>query len=157
MCASVCFHHSLTLEQSQMLEVQQKRTVAVILGSEYKSYSQSLTLTSLPRLGCLREKACLKWAISAQGIPLHTDLFPLNPCQTETRYKKKFKEYSCTTTKFYKIAVPAMTRQLNKVKLSHLLSVPTVSVKETITRTFLPCSEAVTTNVAAVELAAMFV
>ena len=116
MFASVCFHHSLTLEQSQKLEMQQKRSLAVILGSEYKSYSHSLTLTSLPRLDSLREKACLKWAISAQGNPLHTDLFPLNPCQTETRNKKKFKEYRCITTKFYKSAVPAMTRQLNKVK-----------------------------------------
>ena len=132
MFASVCFHHSLTLEQSQKLELQQKRSLAVILGSEYQSYSHSLTLTFLPRLDFLREKACLKWAIAAQGNPLHTDLFPLNPCQIETRNKKKFMEYRCITTKFYKSAVPAMTRQLNKVMWSHLLFVPTVAVKDDV-------------------------
>ena len=113
MFASVCFHHYLTLEQSQKLEMQQKRSLAVILGSEYKSYSHSLTLTSLPRLDLLRSEACLKWARAAQLNPLLTDLFPLNTCQIQTRNKKTFDEYRCRTTKFYKSAVPAMTRQLN--------------------------------------------
>ena len=115
MFALVCFHHSLTLEQSQELEMQQKQSLAVILGSEYHSYSHALTLTSLPRLDFLRKEACLKWAIGAQRNPLHTDLFPLNTCQIETRAKKTFQEYRCNTTKFYKSAVPAMTRQLNQV------------------------------------------
>ena len=91
--------HSLTLEQSQKLEMQQKRSLAVILGSEYKSYSHSLTLTSLPRLDLLRSEACLKWARAAQLNPLHTDLFPLNTCQIQTRNKKTFDEYRCRTTK----------------------------------------------------------
>ena len=62
----VCFHHSLTLEQSQKLEMQQKQSLAVILGSEYHSYSHALTLTSLPRLDFLRKEACLKLAVSIQ-------------------------------------------------------------------------------------------
>ena len=130
MFASVCFHHSLTLEQSQKLEMQQKQSLAVILGSEYHSYSHALTLTSLPWLDFLRKEACLKWAIGAQRNPLHTDLFPLNTCQIETRAKKTFKEYRCTTTKFYKSAVPAMTRQLNRVLWSYLWLVPIVAVKD---------------------------
>ena len=114
MFASVCFHHSLTNEQSQQLETQQKRCLAVILGSEYHSYTHALDISSLPCLDKLREEATLKWALAAQRNLLHTNLFPQNLCQTETRAKKKFKEYHCRNTKYYKSAVPAMTRQLNK-------------------------------------------
>ena len=69
MFASVCFHHSLTLEQSQKLEMQQKRSFAVILGCEYKSYSHSLTLTSLPRLDLLRAQPSITrhWARPKQS------------------------------------------------------------------------------------------
>ena len=115
MFAAVCFHHSLTNEQSQKIEMQQKRCFAIILGSQYKNYSCALTLTSLPRLDSLRREACLKWAVSAQSNPLHSHLFPLNTCNVETRSRKTFKEYRCVTTKFYKSAVPAMTRMLNQI------------------------------------------
>ena len=114
MFASVCFHHSLTKEQSHKLETQQKRCLAVILGSEYHSYCHALDISSLPRLDKLREEATIKWALAAQRNPLHSNLFPLNSCQINTRAKKKFQEYQCRTSKYYNSAVPAMTRQLNK-------------------------------------------
>ena len=94
--------------------MQQKRILAVILGSEYHSYRNAMNITSLPRLDKLREEACLKWASAAQSNPLHSDIFPLNTCQIDLRTKTKFNEYKCRTTKFYNSAVPAMTRQLNK-------------------------------------------
>ena len=114
MFASVCFHHSLTNEQSQMLEIQQKKCLAVILGSEYHSYSSALNISSLPRLDKLRKEATLKWAMTTQRNPLHSSLFPLNDCKIDTRSKKIFREYKCRTTKYYNSAIPAMTRQLNK-------------------------------------------
>ena len=48
MFGSVCFHSSLTQELSQKLELQQRRSLAVILGSKYKSYRHALSVTSLP-------------------------------------------------------------------------------------------------------------
>ena len=59
MFGSVCYHSSLTLELSQKLEMQQKQSLAVILGTEYGSYSNALTLLNLPRLDKLRESASL--------------------------------------------------------------------------------------------------
>ena len=50
MFEAVCYQSSLTLELSRKLEVQQKRSLAVILGQEYRSYSHALNLTNLPRL-----------------------------------------------------------------------------------------------------------
>ena len=113
MFGSVCFNSSLTQELSHKLELQQRRSLAVILGSQYRSYRHALSLTSLPRLDTLREEACLKWALRAQENPLHTDIFPLNNSQVNTRYRSKFSEYLCFSSKYYNSAVPYMTRALN--------------------------------------------
>lgn len=74
MFGSVCYHSSLTQELSHTLELQQKKSLAVILGNQYKSYSNALSVTNLPRLAELRETACIKWAVRAQKSPLHKDL-----------------------------------------------------------------------------------
>ena len=114
MFGSFCFHSSLTQELSHKLELQQRRSLAVILGSQYRNYRHALSLTSLPRLDTLREEACLKWALRAQENPLHTDIFPLNNSQVNTRYRSKFREYLCFSSKYYNSAVPYMTRALNQ-------------------------------------------
>ena len=41
MFGAVCFHSSLSLEQRNLLELQQKRSLVIILGSDYRSYSQA--------------------------------------------------------------------------------------------------------------------
>lgn len=113
MFGAVCFHTSLTQDNSRRLELQQKRSLACILGLDFRSYSHALSLTSLPGLDTLRAQACLKWAIKAQANPQHTDLFPLNLSQAPTRHKQKFKEYKCRNLKYYKSAIPSMVRMLN--------------------------------------------
>ena len=113
MFAAVVFHSSLTSELSQKLELQQKRSLAVILGTKYRNYSHALNVTSLPRLDTLRKEACLKWALQAQRNPQHSELFPLNMSEANTRWRKKYLEYNCKTTQFLKSAVPYMTRVLN--------------------------------------------
>ena len=92
MFAAVVFHSSLTTELSQKLELQQKRSLAVILGTQYRSYNHALPLTSLTRFDALRPEACLKWAIQAQRNRLHSDLFPLNKSEVNTRWRKKYLE-----------------------------------------------------------------
>ena len=119
MIESVCFHSSQTNELSQKLELQQIRSLAVILGSQYRSYSQALTLTCLPRLDTLRSEACTKWALKAHNDPLHSDIFPLNTSTVNTRFRTKFKEYFCHTMKFYKSTIPSMIRSLNDIYSKH--------------------------------------
>ena len=112
MFGSACYHSSLTLEQSRKLELQQKRSLAVILGSDYRSYNNALTLTSLPRLDNLRETNYLKWAIKTQANPKHSDMFPLN--LNNTRQTNKFIEIFCRGSKLYKSAIPSMIRALKR-------------------------------------------
>ena len=105
MFGSVCYDSALTKKLSHKLELQQKRSLAVILGSQYRNYSHALLVTSLPRLDILREEACLRWATKAQANPLHADMFPLNSSEVQTRWRPKFREYKCRTDKFYRSAV----------------------------------------------------
>ena len=113
MFGAVCFHSSLTKEHSWQLELQQKRSLAFILRTDYQNYNHALNRTSLTRLDTLREKACLIWAIKAETNPQHSHLFPLNPSLVQTRFRKQFKEYNCKGSKFYDSAVPSMVRALN--------------------------------------------
>ena len=113
MFGAVCFHSSLTQEDSRRLELQQKRSLACILGIEYKNYTNALSRCSLQRLDILREKACLKWSIKAQANPQHSHLFPANQSTVNTRFRKPFREYQCHSAKYYNSAVPAMARALN--------------------------------------------
>ena len=105
MFGAVCYHSALTNELSHKLELQQKRSLAVILGSRYRSYSHTLSLTLLPRLDLLREEACIRWATKAQTNPLHADLFSLNTSEVQTRWRPKYREYKCRTDKFYRSAI----------------------------------------------------
>ena len=114
MFGAVCFHSSLTQKLSRRLELQQKKAMKIILGSQYRSYNQALQLTDLPRLDTLREKATLLWALKAQLNPKHSDLFPLNESTANTRNRNKFKEYFCHTAKYFNSAIPSMTRSMNE-------------------------------------------
>ena len=70
-------------------------------------------ITALPRLDALREEQSLKWALKAQIHPKHSDMFPLTQSDINTRYKKKFQEYFCRSSKYYNSSIPYMTRKLN--------------------------------------------
>ena len=119
MFASVCFHSSLTNELSQKLELQQKQSFAVILWSQYRSYSHALSVTCLPRLDNPRSEAFTKWALKAQKDPLHSDLFLLNPSTVNTRFWNMFSEPICHTEKFYRSTVLSMIRSLNNIFSKH--------------------------------------
>ena len=106
MFGAVSFHSSLTQELSRKLELQQKKALAIILGPQYKSYSNALAVTQLPRIDTLRKDISLKWAIKAQLNPKHTDLFPLRQTEVNTRSRYIFREYFCRSTKYYNSAVP---------------------------------------------------
>jgi hypothetical protein len=116
MFGAVCFHSALTLEQRCTLELQQKRSLAIILGTDYRNYSHARSITNIPELERLREEACLKLALKAQANPQHMHLFPLNDSTVNTRYRKTFREHHCKGAKYFNSAVPYMTRILNMNK-----------------------------------------
>ena len=116
MFGAICFYSALTLEQRSTLELQQKRSLAIILGTEYRNYSHARSQTHIPELESLREEACLKWANKAQANPQHRHLFPLNELTANTMYKKVFREYNRKGATYFNSAIPYMSRILNRNK-----------------------------------------
>ena len=114
MFGAACFHSALTSEQSKRLELQQKRSLAIILGTDYPNYEHARILVNLPSLKTLRDSVCLKWTLKAAANPQHSHLFPLSQSQTITRHRQKYQEYKCKGSRFYHSAVPAMARSLNE-------------------------------------------
>ena len=119
MFGAVCFHSSLNLEQRHRLEMQQKRSLIIILGSDYNSYNQAKNITGLQDLESLREETCLKWAQKSQAHPKHSHLFPKNSGQVQTRWKQEFRVPRCKTARYFNSAIPHMIRLLNRFGTNH--------------------------------------
>ena len=112
--AAPAFHGSLTKQQSDELEMIQKKCFAIILGSAYKSYNSALKTLSQEKLCDRRLKLCLNFAIKCTKHPRHSDLFLKNPrFIPSSKRKQKFIEPKCLTTRYYNSAVPYLTRLLN--------------------------------------------
>ena len=114
--AAPAFHGALTQQQSNDLEMLQKKAFAIILGSGYRSYRNALEKLSQDTLYTRRLQLCKNFAEKCNKNPRQTDLFTPNPRYTNLRSKKKFLEPKCSTSRYYKSAVPFLTRLLNKVE-----------------------------------------
>ena len=88
MFGAACFHSALTSDQSDRLELQQKRSLDIILGKKYRNYENERTIVNLQSLRSSKESVCLKWAVKSTAKPQHSHLFPLNHSTIPTRHKK---------------------------------------------------------------------
>ena len=117
--ASPVFHSSLTTEQSNMLESTQKKALAIIYGKDYKSYDTALKLAKIERLDVRRQDISLNFVKKCLKNQRHSMMFPrAQNTRTSSRNPRPFIELRCNTTRFFKSAIPAMTRLLNKNALS---------------------------------------
>lgn len=71
------WHSSLTLADRQDLERIQKAAVKVILGKEYTSYDEALSILNLDSLNTRREAMALKFAKGSLKNENFSKLFPL--------------------------------------------------------------------------------
>ena len=114
--AAPVFHSSLTEDQSNQIELIQKKALAIILGNNYHYYQLALTHSKLERLDLRRENLCNKFAIKCTKDPRHSSMFPLNnKFRSNMRCPKKYLEYQCRTTRYFKSALPYLSRLLNKI------------------------------------------
>ena len=115
--AAPAFHGALTVDQSNCLEMIQKKAFVIILGSRYKNYNNALKILSQEKLQTRRLKLCENFAVKCTQNSRHADLFPTKPVsQRNTRQKQKYIEPKCITSRYYNSAVPFLTRLLNNVK-----------------------------------------
>ena len=112
--ACPAFHGALTQQQSNDIEMIQKKALAIILGSEYKNYSNALRALSQETLHTRRTNLAYNFAVKCTENPRHSDLFIENPRYSgNTNRKLKYIQPKCKTDRYYKSAVPFLTRLLN--------------------------------------------
>ena len=113
--AAPAFHGALTVQLSHDIEMLQKKAFGIILGSAYGSYSNALRTLKQDQLQTRRLMLCTKFAKKCTEHPRHSDLFEPNPrYSVNPRNKNKFITPICRTSRYYKSAVPFLTRILNK-------------------------------------------
>ena len=107
------WHSSLTSKENDDIERVQKIACAIILCS-YDSYSKNLETLGLKTLKDRRTDLCKEFAKKCVKNPRHSSLFPSSISRPKTRNSKPFTEYKCRTQRFYKSAIPFLTRLLNE-------------------------------------------
>ena len=116
--AAPAWHGSLSKQNQNLIEREQKKAFAIILGLRYKNYKQALLLLEKDTLFDRREKATLKFAKKCLKDPRHADMFPTFGKNITVRQKKPYIEQHCRTKRFYDSAIPYMTRMLNADSIS---------------------------------------
>ena len=113
--AAPLWHSSLTVVDRNRIERVQKMAFSIILGPTYANYDVALTLLEEDTLENRRRLLCLNFASKSSKDPQHNHMFPmLDPNRPVTRSGKKFRQFKCRTARFYKSALPYLTRILNQ-------------------------------------------
>ena len=129
--AAPLWHSSLTDTDSNRLEKLQKRALGLILGTtyidnkryytyghEHLSYTAALEKTDLIPLDKRREILTSKFALDAFKSERHKDIFTKKVFERAPgRNEPRVQEKQCYTGRYYKSAVPYMSRLLNSVKM----------------------------------------
>ena len=114
--SATVWHSSLTEENKTDLERVQRSVLKIILGEQYKSYSNALLKLQLETLNLRRENLCLSFAIKTSKNPQFQHLFPRNENskQINTRYPDKFKVQHANTDRLKYSSVISMQHLLNE-------------------------------------------
>ena len=111
---SVCWHSSLTVEQSACIERVKKISLRIILGEDYINYEGALLICNLDTLQNRREKRCLNFALKCLNHPKHKSLFPINNQNLHNMRKiEKYRVNFAHNGYYQKSAIPYCQKLLN--------------------------------------------
>ena len=130
--AAPLWHSGLTNCDNHKIEMLQKHVLAIILGTVYVdfrkhykvgddilSYNEALQVIGLNTLNDRREVLTRKFAFDLVESQKHSDLFEINQNNyMATRNRLHYKEPKYHTDRYFKSAIPYMTRLLNKEYLT---------------------------------------
>jgi hypothetical protein len=114
--ASPVFFSTLTGEQSKEIEDCQRKAFAIILQTDYYSYSRALDMLGQEKLSVRRTAAAIKFGEKCVVNPKHTDMLPRSlPGRQDLRHQRlPFQEYFCRTDRLNDSSLPAIARLLNE-------------------------------------------
>ena len=108
------WHSGLTLKLSADIERVQRIAVSILLGHADFDYGRSCAMLGLKPLYIRREELCKRFAIkTASPDCRHNDMFKTQTSGYDTR-GEYFREHFCRTKRFFKSALPYLTRKLNQ-------------------------------------------
>eukprot|EP00057_Strongylocentrotus_purpuratus_P023181 XP_011677655.1 PREDICTED: RNA-directed DNA polymerase from mobile element jockey-like [Strongylocentrotus purpuratus] len=105
------WHSGITVQQSNNIEMIQKRALRIILSDQYVSYRNALQKTELATLSERRDKLSLKFAESLQRN--FKDWLPEAQNQ-RLRRSNRLREIKCRTERFRNSALPFLVRLINR-------------------------------------------
>ena len=113
--AAPVFWSGLTGQQSDLIEMGQKKGFAIILGKDYSNYESALLSFNQERLDERRLELAYKFAVKCTKSPRHSFMFTPNPNnRPASRNPKPFLEPFCHTARYYNSPIPALSRLPNK-------------------------------------------
>ena len=108
------WHSSLTQGNISDIERVQKTSLHIILGDEYVSYQNALSITSLEPLDARRKRLCSKFATKAVKHNKHSNWFKINKKVTITRQQQpRFCHVVSRTNRFNRSPISYLTSLLN--------------------------------------------
>ena len=110
---SVVWSSSITIAESASLERVQKCALRIMLKSEYKDYSNALSVTNLPTLEVRRENLLHRFAVKCASNVKTADMFELNNKHINLRHTELYKVPKSNTSRMASSAIPTMARLLN--------------------------------------------
>ena len=109
------WHSGLTIKLSADIERVQRAAVGIVLGRAEFNYDHVCALLGLKPLSIRRKELCDRFSRkTASSQCRHSDLFQIQHSGYDTR-SNNYREHLCHTTRFYKSALPYLTRSLNQL------------------------------------------
>ena len=107
------WHSGLTKQQSASIEKIQKISFKIILGENFRNYTQACRMLSAQTLEERRLKLCLNFA--RKNLKSPNSFFTKIEPKINTRGRKSVvKEYKCRTDRFQKSSLPYLAKLLNQ-------------------------------------------
>ena len=113
--SSNVWHSSLTIQNETDLERVQKVALKIILGSDYKTYINAMSVLDLETLKERREQLCLEFAKKCLKNPKMKHLFPLNN-RTHIMIPRQYEQFQvnkANTNRMKDSPIPYMQNLLN--------------------------------------------
>ena len=109
------WHPSITHEQSKHIEMVQKRSCRLMLGSKYEHYDTALLELGIDKLSDRREQLVLKFGQKLLNSERHQHLLPAKTTTTYSlRNQKKYQEPKTRTVRYFNSTIPYVIRLLNQ-------------------------------------------
>ena len=109
------WHSGLTLKQSADIERVQRVAVSILLGRPDFNYGPACASLGLKPLHVRRQELCEQFALKTSSPDCrHNNLFRIQ-CSGHHTKGQFYREHLCHTQRFYKSALPYLTRTLNQL------------------------------------------